>query len=154
MSDDFVLKYVTTTENNNEVDKILKFNNEDSGIDIHCCEEHVEVLPQRKRIINLGIKCHLFRDNHNCAFWLMPRSSISKTPLIMLNSMGLIDSGYRGELKAVVYNTSDESFFIEKYTRLFQIVNPAMIPFKKVERVYNIEESLRGEGGFGSTGNC
>jgi dUTP pyrophosphatase len=154
MTNNFVLKYVTTIENNNDVDKILKFNNEDSGLDIHCYEDNVEVLPKSKKTINLGIKCQLFKNNYNSAFWLIPRSSISKTPLIMANSIGLIDSGYRGELKAVVYNTSDESFFIEKYTRLFQIVNPEMISFKKVERVYNIEESLRGENGFGSTGNC
>ena len=119
----YFLNFVTTENNTNDENKILKFNSEDSGIDIHCCDDRIEIPPMGKVTINLGIKCQLKNNDKNTAFWLMPRSSISKTPLIMCNSMGLIDSGYRGELKAPIYNTSSETFVIEKYTRLFHNIN-------------------------------
>ena len=130
----------------------LKYDSENSGIDIHCPED-LKVPPKEKKTINLKLKCQLLKNGNNSAFWLIPRSSFgSKTPLIMCNSVGLIDSGYRGELKAVVYNTSDEEFNINKSDRLFQIVNPDMIPFQKVSRVSEFKKTIRGESGFGSTG--
>jgi len=156
MSVEFYLRYVKTGDNSNEEERVLKFNDTDSGIDILCHEECV-VPPKTKKMINLGIKCQMIRkekeNTSNSAFWLLPRSSISKTPLMMSNSMGLIDSGYRGELKAVVYNTSNEPYKILKYTRLFQMANPMLSSFSSVQQVSVLETSQRGEGGFGSTGN-
>lgn len=92
------------------------------------------------------------------AFYLMPRSSISKTPLMLANQTGLIDRGYRGTLIAAVRNLlpGNKTYAIEKHTRLFQLVHPCALPIL-VELVSTPEEfaqetTVRGAGGFGSTG--
>jgi len=87
----------------------------------------------------------------NVSYLLVPRSSIAKTPLLMANSIGIIDAGYRGEIIGAVYNTSKEDYVVEAGTRLFQIVLPSLEPFD-VEIVSDLSETVRGEGGFGSTG--
>ena len=132
--------------------EVLKYDSENSGIDIHCPED-LQIYPKVKCTINLGIKCQLLKNGENCAFWLLPRSSLgAKTPLIMCNSIGLIDKGYRGELKAVVYNTGVDVFYVKKNDRLFQIANSDLSSFDDVLKKENLQESVRGENGFGSTG--
>ena len=81
----------------------------------------------------------------------MARSSISKTPLRLSNAVGLIDAGYRGEIMAAVDNIKDSSYRLEKGQRLFQLVsmNGESIHFDLVD---TLSDTLRGEGGFGSTG--
>jgi len=92
-------------------------------------------------------------EGNDCApFWLVPRSSMSKTGLIMMNSVGVIDKGYRGELIAALLNTLDKDVRIEKGARLVQVVSRDMTSFSKVMLVDVLPESIRGEGGFGSTG--
>ena len=85
------------------------------------------------------------------AYYLFPRSSISKTPLRLANSIGLIDGGYRGELVGMVDNIYDEDFHVKRGERYFQLVavDSSPIDFELVEE---LSESSRGEGGFGSTG--
>ena len=85
------------------------------------------------------------------AYYLFPRSSISKTPLRMSNSIGLIDGGYRGEIMASCDNIKDFNFKIEKGQRLFQLVavDSSPISYKVVDE---LSETTRGQGGFGSTG--
>lgn len=83
---------------------------------------------------------------------LFPRSSISKTPLRMANSVGVIDSGFTGEIKVPLYNTSEvEIRDIEQYERIAQLV---VVPIADVslEIVGELDDSERGNGGFGSTG--
>ena len=87
----------------------------------------------------------------NVGYFLAPRSSISKTPLRMSNSMGIIDAGYRGELIAVCDNISDQPYVIEKGVRLFQILNTDLVSFKEVIISENLSDTSRGSGGFGST---
>lgn len=87
---------------------------------------------------------------------VLPRSSISKTPLRLANSIGLIDAGYRGEILAAVDNHGKE-YIVEKHERLFQICSHDFIPFTKVVLVDKLEDlpappDDRGSGGFGSTG--
>jgi len=87
------------------------------------------------------------------AYWMLPRSSISKTHLRMANSVGLIDAGYRGPLLAMVYSTGvDVSVgFGDRY---FQIAAADLLPFERIEIVDEIPggATIRGDGGFGSTG--
>jgi dUTP pyrophosphatase len=95
-------------------------------------------------------------------YYLYPRSSIVKTPFRLANSVGIIDSGYRGEIMAVVDNinssSNDVSVCLERYmpemSRMFQICSPTLEPF--MVRIVDSEEDLgsteRGSGGFGSTG--
>lgn len=85
------------------------------------------------------------------SYYLYPRSSISKTPLRMCNSVGIIDSGYRGNILAMVDNVSDVSYEIKRGTRLFQICAPTLDPLQ-LELVTTLPTSERGEQGVGSTG--
>jgi dUTPase len=87
------------------------------------------------------------------AYWMLPRSSISKTPLRLANSVGLIDAGYRGTLLAMLYSTGAD-FTVAFGERYFQIAGPELQPFERIEIVDEIPggATLRGEGGFGSTG--
>jgi dUTP pyrophosphatase len=98
--------------------------------------------------IDLGIKCEPVGVK---AYYLWPRSSISKTPLRLANSIGLIDSSYRGSIIAVVDNNSDNDYVVELGERLFQIVDPSCNGIT-MELVDELSETTRGEGGFGSTG--
>ena len=82
----------------------------------------------------------------------MPRSSISKTPLRLCNSIGLIDAGYRGEIMAAVDNIKDEDYIIDYGQRLFQIVAMDGSPLS-FELVDTLSQTDRGAGGFGSTGS-
>ena len=123
----------------------------DSGFDLFCCkEEHFE--PSLSNKIDFEIQCEM-RDlyGRNVAYWLMPRSSIIKRTLRMSNSMGLIDAGYRGNIMAFVDNVGATEATIEDGCRLFQIVAPNLEPFH-VKIVDELSSSVRGVGGFGSTG--
>ena len=124
----------------------------DSGLDLFFPEE-VNIGPRETKLINLKIKCEACKDAdnpNNCSYYLYPRSSISKTPLRMSNSVGIIDAGYRGNIMTSVDNISDNPFTIKPGTRLFQICGPTLskITFELTEGLSN---SSRGEGGFGST---
>lgn len=114
--------------------------------------------------INLYVKVAAYKlfqdgrfDTHQkfpLAYYLYPRSSISKTPLRLANSVGIIDSGYRGNIMAMVDLVHKENYEIKQYTRLFQLTSPNLHPFK-VEFVHTENElgsTSRGAGGFGSTG--
>lgn len=90
--------------------------------------------------------------NKPTGYWLVPRSSISNTPLRMSNSIGLIDAKYRGYIMAKVDNLSEHSYHIAKGTRLFQLVGPTLEPIT-FELVNQLSDTSRGEGGFGSTGS-
>jgi dUTP pyrophosphatase len=81
------------------------------------------------------------------------RSSTGKnTKLRLSNQIGIIDENYRGEIMALVDNFDNDEYIIKKDERLFQIVFPSFKPFE-VELVDNIDESNRGNNGFGSTGS-
>jgi dUTP pyrophosphatase len=84
-------------------------------------------------------------------FFLLPRSSISKTPLRLANSVGLIDPTYRGTLMAALENTSSGDITIHAGTRLMQVCVPSLMPFR-VEWADYLPATARGAGGFGSTG--
>lgn len=90
---------------------------------------------------------------------LLPRSSISNTPLRLCNSIGLIDMGYRGQVMAKVdiMDSSLKYYEIKPGTRLFQFVQHNFMPWKEI-RIVDAQDELppapdnRGTGGFGSTG--
>ena len=123
------------------------FHKGDSGLDLYILENQI-FKPGETNKIKLGISCE---SNMGESYFLFPRSSISKTPLRMANSIGLIDGGYRGEIMAVCDNIKDFEFKINKGDRLFQLVSADLsaINFKIVN---NLSKTDRGAGGFGSTG--
>ncbi len=144
----------------------------DSGFDIYMPEDII-FNHKRTELVDLGIKCACYKINYlvpekeefgmkdivltPSAFWVMPRSSIYKTPFRLANNMGLIDSGYRGNLKAAIdvdqFALTQGQVKLEKGKRLFQICMPTLEPFK-VEIVVKLDETVRGEAGHGSTGTA
>ena len=132
-----------------------------AGFDLHATDAvHVEQSPE---FISFGIVVRLLKvepmprgtsneylktDSH---FWLLPRSSIYKTGLMMGNSVGVIDKSYRGLLMAPVWSMTGDTT-VERGDRLFQIVAPDMGWIRNVRLVDSLPSTERGDGGFGSTG--
>ena len=123
------------------------FHTGDAGLDLYVIED-IEIKPMETKLIKFGISCEPIDGK---AYYLMPRSSISKTPLRMSNSIGLIDGGYRGEIMASCDNIKKTSYTAKKGDRLFQLVSfdSSPISFSIND---NLSSSSRGDGGFGSTG--
>ena len=151
LSDDIKSMYhddALEISNNNRIDR------GDAGLDLYCPEDIV-IEPKQMKQIDLGIQCEAISDSDNrknVSYYLRTRSSISKTPLRLANSVGIIDSGYRGNIIAAVDNISDEPYEVNRGQRLFQITGRYLeaIELYLVEDLSNTE---RGAGGFGSTGN-
>jgi dUTP pyrophosphatase len=86
-------------------------------------------------------------------YFLYPRSSTgTKTPLRLANSIGLIDAGYRGNYIAAFDNIRAPDFKVERGQQLVQICPPNVTYPLRVELVSELDETVRGAGGFGSTG--
>jgi len=145
---------------------ILQRNPEDSGFDLFnpeslICETNTTIK------IDYKIKCAMYElgnipacaafDNMAVlkpqAFYLYARSSIAKTSVRLANSVGIIDSGYRGNIGAY-FDINSNNCIIEEKSRYVQLCHPSLEPFEVVV-VYNESDltvTKRGEGGFGSTG--
>lgn len=139
----------------------------DSGFDVLVPNQTVFSTPFVTQFIDMQIKTEMFYcevDSDRvspCAFTVHPRSSISKTPLMLANHTGIIDSGYRGSLIGAfrmlpvtpgmaAHNT--EPYVVDKYSRLLQICHPTLCPIYVICTDLNdLSSSLRGEGGFGSS---
>ena len=136
---------------NKDIHKMYKNHNHfhpgDSGLDIYIIENQI-INPGETIRLKLGISCENLDAK---SYFLMPRSSLSKTPLRLSNSVGLIDAGYRGEIMAAVDNIKDFSYEVEIGQRLFQIVamDGSAIHFELGD---HLSETTRGTDGFGSTG--
>ena len=150
------MSHIRILANNQDVAELYKnhstYHQGDSGLDVFFPDE-INVGAKETKLINLKIKCEAWKNSNNpepYSYYLFPRSSISKTPLRMSNSVGIIDAGYRGNLMVSVDNISDDDFLIEKGSRLFQICGPTLssITFELAD---TLSETSRGEGGFGST---
>lgn len=92
-------------------------------------------------------------DIQPSGYYMYPRSSISKTPYRLANSVGIIDSGYRGNLIAKVDLVYNKKHMVNRGDRLFQICSPDLSPFASVQIVKKLDSTVRGDGGFGSTGS-
>jgi dUTP pyrophosphatase len=136
----------------------------DSGIDIFVPEDIAFDWSHEVKFVSHKIQCKLIRnsDGMPVSYWLVPRSSIAKTPLMLANSVGLIDAGYRGDIIAALRYFPNTSYYsdgvirylrydLKKHTRLVQICAPDLKPIR-VELVDTLDETARGGGGFGSTG--
>lgn len=129
-----------------------KFNHPtDSGFDLYPNTTDPVVVPPLAKSFKIpcGLRCAPFGEDIS-GYFLFARSSIVKTPLRLANSVGIIDSTYRGEIMAVVDNISDTPFVLSPTTSLFQLCAPDLKPIQVV--FYNeLPETQRGSGGFGST---
>ncbi|GFE53776.1 deoxyuridine 5 -triphosphate nucleotidohydrolase [Babesia ovis] len=127
----------------------------DCGLDLFC-PETVTIEPHKTQDVNLGIKIAAYRlrdkndrspENMKSVGWLLaPRSSISRTPLRLANSIGIIDAAYRGEIRIALDNISDEPYTIQKGDRLVQAIS-----YDGEEITY--EKVFKGYRGFTSRGD-
>lgn len=129
------------------------FHDGDSGLDLFCPEDIV-IEPKSTHFLDLKIQCEVHHNDQNISYYLYPRSSLSKTPLRLANSVGIIDAGYRGNLIGALDNTSDQSYRVEAGQRLLQICAPDLgLVSGGISLILanTLSESERGAGGFGST---
>jgi dUTP pyrophosphatase len=138
-----------------EHNRQVRTSHPNSGFDLFSPED----ITTNKSSVKLDtqIICSMIDVNkQDCGFYLYPRSSISKTNLRLANSVGIIDSGYRGHLLAIfdTHQNENVSTTIEKHSRLLQICGGDLQPFivQVIDDVMLLGETNRGTGGFGSTG--
>ena len=105
-------------------------------------------------MISMDVKCEMVdKKGHSCGYYMYPRSSISKTPLMLANHVGIIDSGYRGNLIGAFRCLDSNPYTIEKHTRLLQVTHPSLCPiYVDMVNESELSNTTRGSGGFGSTG--
>ena len=158
------------TNRNLYTEKIKKGNlNNDSGFDLFV-PESVTINPGEIKLINMGVKCAVTKKTEKIAisksdnnignissfdsspYYLYARSSVSKRGIMLANSVGIIDSGYRGPLMAAFYNTKKQPVTIDEGDRIVQICMPDLSYYWDAEIVDSLDITERGEGGLGSTG--
>ena len=121
-----------------------------SGMDLMALtNKPIKILPQKSYLVPTGISVAIPK---NYEIQIRPRSGLAaKNNISVLNTPGTIDSDYRGEIKIILFNHSSDEFLINDGDRIAQIV---LMPVHKIdfEEVENLPDTVRGEGGFGSTG--
>ena len=123
---------------------------EAAGIDLYCStKEDIEIKPKETVKIDTNLKVQIPKGYFGAVY---PRSSTGvKRKLMLANTIGVIDSDYRGEIMIYFYNYGEETQIIKNGDRLAQLVIQPYQQFE-IEKVDILDESDRGEGGFGSTG--
>jgi dUTP pyrophosphatase len=141
--------------------KVLTSFYPDAGFDLFIPEATSFSIPFQNQMIGLGIRTEMVyfspgRPPLQCGFDMRPRSSISKSQLILSNHLGTVDAGYRGELIGAFrwLPASHHSYEVEASTRLLQICHPTLCPILVVvvDSEADLTRTERGDGGFGSTG--
>ena len=121
-----------------------------SGMDLMAfVKEEIVIKPQTSALIPTGLSVAFSEDYE---IQIRPRSGLAaKNNIGVLNSPGTIDSDYRGELKIIIFNHSNHDFVVENNDRIAQMV---LTPIAKIEleEANELPKTLRGGGGFGSTG--
>ena len=120
----------------------------DAGLDLVSTSD-VRIAPGARAIVPTGLAIEIPRGY---AGYVQPRSGLAlKHGITVLNTPGLIDSNYRGELKVILLNTGDEAFEVKKGDRIAQLVILA-VPTVRLHCVDALSDSDRGTQGFGSSG--
>lgn len=119
----------------------------DAGIDLRIVEP-VEIWPEETKAVGTGVRMEI---PDGCVGLVFPRSGLStKRGIVLANCVGVIDSGYRGEVMATLRNQSLDAVSLEAGERVCQLV---VMPFCPVSIVQaELSETERGHDGFGSTG--
>jgi len=170
----FAVLNVAIDHSNNELSELYKehvnkhnfqiLNDEypNSGFDVFVPQDILFNVPYQSTFVNMGIKTAMLNYDSilkkmvPTGFNVHPRSSISKTPLMLANHSGIIDMGYRGSIIAALRLLPLQDFTkytVEKHTRLVQICHPSLYPiYVNIVNENELSSTSRGEGGFGSTG--
>ena len=121
-----------------------------SGMDLMAfTKSSIIIKPKSSSIIPTGLSV-AFSEKYELQ--IRPRSGLAaKNNISILNTPGTIDSDYRGEIKVIIYNHGNEDFVIKNKDRIAQII---LTPIEKIEfhETAELPDTIRGEGGFGSTG--
>ena len=121
-----------------------------SGMDLMAfINEPIELKPKSSCLVPTGLSVAFSNDYE---IQIRPRSGLAaKKNISVLNTPGTIDSDYRGEIKIILFNHGDKEFIINNKDRIAQMI---LTPVHKMslEEVDSLPDSVRGKGGFGSTG--
>ena len=121
-----------------------------SGMDLMAfIKSSITIKPKTSCIIPTGLTMAFAEDYE---VQIRPRSGLAaKSNISVLNTPGTIDSDYRGEIKVIIYNHGSENFIVNNNDRIAQMI---LAPILKMElqETDKLPETIRGEGGFGSTG--
>ena len=121
-----------------------------SGVDIMALlEKKITLDPGESQIIPTGLSIAIPED---LEVQIRPRSGLAaKSNISVLNTPGTIDSDYRGEIKVILINLGNERFTVKNGDRIAQMILTPIMKFK-FEEVHKLDDTIRGSGGFGSTG--
>ena len=121
-----------------------------SGMDLMACvKKPINLEPGKSCLVPTGLSV-AFSEEYEIQ--IRPRSGLAaKNKISVLNTPGTIDSDYRGELKVILFNNGNENFLISNNDRVAQMVLTPIIKME-LEETNELPESIRGKGGFGSTG--
>ncbi len=121
-----------------------------SGMDLMALiQEPITLNPNSSCLVPTGLAVAFSRDFE---IQIRPRSGLAaKSNISVLNTPGTIDSDYRGEIKVILFNHGDNDFIINNKDRIAQMILTPVIKIE-FEETDDLPKSVRGEGGFGSTG--
>tara|TARA_B100000902_G_scaffold368640_1_gene392157 strand:+ start:5678 stop:6115 length:438 start_codon:yes stop_codon:yes gene_type:complete len=121
-----------------------------SGMDLVAfIKKPIIINPKTSSIIPTGLSVAFSEDYE---IQIRPRSGLAaKNNISVLNTPGTIDSDYRGEIKIILYNHGNDDFIVNNNDRIAQMVLAPVIKIE-LEETNNLPKTIRGEGGFGSTG--
>ena len=121
-----------------------------SGMDLMAFVKNpIKIAPKTLELVPTGLSVAIPED---LEIQIRPRSGLAaKSSVSVLNTPGTIDSDYRGELKIILFNHGNKDFIINNNDRIAQMVLTPVIKME-LEEVDQLPETVRGSGGFGSTG--
>jgi dUTP pyrophosphatase len=121
-----------------------------SGMDLMAfIKSSITVKPKTSMLVPTGL---IMAFSEDYEVQIRPRSGLAaKNNISVLNTPGTIDSDYRGEIKVIIYNYGDNDFIINNKDRIAQMILTPVVKME-LEETDNLPETIRGEGGFGSTG--
>ena len=121
-----------------------------SGMDlIAFINKPINIKPKTSSLVATGLSVAFSKDYE---IQIRPRSGLAaKNNISVLNTPGTIDSDYRGEIKVIIYNHGNNDFTINNGDRIAQMILAPVVKME-LEETNNLPETIRGEGGFGSTG--
>ena len=120
------------------------------GMDLKAfIKKPINLKPKTSSLIPTGLSVAFVEDYE---IQIRPRSGLAaKNNITVLNTPGTIDRDYRGEIKVIIYNHGDDSFIVNNGDRIAQMVLSPVIKIE-LEEANELPKTLRGKGGFGSTG--
>jgi dUTP pyrophosphatase len=121
-----------------------------SGVDLMAfIDKPIKILPKSSSLIPTGLSVAFSEDYE---IQIRPRSGLAaKNSISVLNTPGTIDSDYRGEIKIILFNHGKNDFIVNNGDRVAQMILTPTVKME-LEEIDNLPETIRGKGGFGSTG--